>query len=252
MAVIRYADSWLEPERLGTYKPYRPTFEQSAKLGETHRRLLSAPLKPGSVAIDIGIPGSLRREDAAKLYELMYFGEGNALVLGAGQGLAAAISAQAIYDSGRRAMVVAVDANGWRLESARANLAALNLEENAEFVEAQPGAFSELGSSRGLKFGAVFVDHSTAYADVRSVCKHLPNLVADDGFVLFHDFNDRRNRDETKNRYGVYSGVLDALPVPPFSFFGVFGCTGVYRLLSRAAEEGHQDGVGVTSMISRN
>jgi predicted O-methyltransferase YrrM len=229
MAVIRYADSWLDLSRLGTYQPYRPTFADCATLGETHQRLLTAPLKPGSVKIDIGIPGSLRREDAAKLYELVHLGSGHTLVLEAGHGLAAAISAQAIYDAGRSGMVVAVDGKGWRLDRARESLAQLNLEQFVEFVEADPVAFCKVGASHALYFGVVFVDHSTSYAEERSVCGTLPSLVAEGGFVLFHDFNDRRNRDSAGKGYGVYSGVLDGLPIPPFSFYGIFGCSGLYR-----------------------
>jgi predicted O-methyltransferase YrrM len=229
MAVIRHAETWIDLDHLGASRPYRYTFDEGMRLGATHRRLLTAPLQPGSVAIDTGIPGSLRREDAAKLYELVFFGAGNALVLGSGQGLAAAIAAQAIYDSGRAAIVVAVDASGSRIERSRANLAALNLRENVELVEDEPAAFCDQGASRGLRFGVIFADHSTTYGYVRSLCRSLPALTPEGGFVLFHDFNDRRNGAPGERGYGVYAGVLDGLPAPPFEFYGVFGCTGLFR-----------------------
>src|SRR4051812_21217161 len=119
MAVIRHADTWIELYQLGKRQPYRPTYSESLTLGPTHRRLLDAPLKPGSVVIDIGIPGSLRREDAAKLYELAFFGQGDVLVMGLGHGLSAAIVAQAIYDANRTGKVVGVDVDPHTVQRTR-------------------------------------------------------------------------------------------------------------------------------------
>ncbi len=229
MAVIRHADSWLEPHELGAKRPYRPTYSESITLGPTHRRLLEAPLKAGSVAIDIGIPGSLRREDAAKLYELAYFARGDVLELGCARGLSTAIVAQAVHDAGRAARVVSIDPQSRMIEQARANLAAYNLLAGVELVPGDAPAVCHSLVARGRRFGLVFVDHSHAYGEVLAVCGLLPSLVEEGGFVLFHDFNDRRNKDQTDTGYGVYAGVVDGLPEPPFSFYGAFGCTGLYR-----------------------
>ena len=237
MAVIRHADTWVELYQLGKRQPYRPTYSESITLGPTHRRLLEAPLKPGSVVIDIGLPGSLRREDAAKLYELAYFGQGDVLVMGLGHGLSAAIIAQAICDAGREGKVVGVDDDQHTVARVRGNLAAYNFTDKAELVQEVPVSFVRTATGRRRRFGLVFVDHSTAYADVLAVCGLLPELIDAGGFVLFHDFNDRRNRDSANGAYGVYSGVGDGLQVPPFAFYGVFGCTGLYR------QEGSDDGL---------
>src|SRR5215213_3283587 len=177
MAVIRHLDSWVESHELGTKRPYLPTYSESLTLGPTHRRLLEAPLKPGSVAIDIGIPGSLRREDAGKLYELAYFGQGDVCVLGSSHGLASAIIAQALYDADRPGAVVGVDVEPRLATRGRANLAAYGLDHKAEFVQETPLSFCNSRAAQGRSFGFMFVDHSSNYADVLAVSVLLPSLL---------------------------------------------------------------------------
>ena len=227
--IIQHADSWVGQAELGATRPYRPTFGTTPFINETHQRLLEAPLKPDSVVIDIGIPGSLRREDAAKLYELAYFGKGDVLEFGCARGLSTAIITQAVYDAGRNARVVSFDSKPRMIERTRANLGVLNLREWVELVEGDAVMIGRSLIDQGRTFGFVFVDHSPAYGDVLAVCRLLPSLVNDGGFVLFHDFNDRRNRDQANSDYGVYWGVVDGLPAPPFAFYGAFGCAGLYR-----------------------
>jgi predicted O-methyltransferase YrrM len=235
---IRHQESWVELDQLGASRPYRPTFSEAHTLGATFHRLLEAPLKPDSVVIDIGIPGSLRREDAAKLYEMAYFAEGYLLELGCARGLSTAIIAQGLHDSGRTARVVSVDLEPRMIQRTQANLGSLNLRERVELLQGDAAMIGRSLVAQGRTFGFVFVDHSHAYADVLTVCRLLPSLVKDGGFVLFHDFNDRRNKDRVNPSYGVYSAVIDGLPTPPFAFFGVFGCAGLYRQDRAAAGEG--------------
>jgi len=241
MAVIRHEDSWVDKPALGKVQPYRPTYSESLTLGPTHRRLLEAPLKPGSAAIDIGIPGSLRREDAAKLYELAFFGQGDVLILGLGHGLGAAIVAQAFHDGGHTGAIIGVDGDARAVTRTRASLDTYNFTEMVEVRQESPLALCRSYGAKGRLFGLVFADHSTAYADVVGMCRLLPSLVDEGGFVLFHDFNDRRNRDASHGNghgnggYGVYTGVIDGLPSPPFAFYGSYGCTGLYRKVDLAA-----------------
>lgn len=245
MAVTRHTDSWVELQHLGASKPYRATYEASLELGATHRRLLEAPRKPGSVTIDIGIPGWLRREDAAKLYELAYFASGDVLELGCARGLSTAIIAQAIIDAGRKARVLSVDLDPRMVNRARENLAAYNLLSDVEFVQGDAAVACRALVDDERTFGFAFVDHSHTYADVFAVCKLLRDLVDEGGFVLFHDFNDRRNADQSNAGYGVYTGVMDGLPVPPFAFYGVFGCAGLYRHESSRAPALRRSGEGL-------
>lgn len=243
MAVFPHMDSWVELGDLGKNRPYHPTYSEAMTLGPTHRRLLDAPLKPSSVCIDIGIAGSLRREDAAKLYELAFFGEGDVLVLGLGHGLAAAIVAQAVLDADRTCTIFGVDEEPRVIARVRANLAAYNFTSRIELVPEHPATFCRSRVADGRTCGLVFVDHSTDYHDVRAVTGLFPSLLADGGFALFHDFNDRRNKD-AGNGYGMYAGVIDGLPSPPFAFFGAFGCTGLYRKETSPVNTSHHRLVG--------
>jgi hypothetical protein len=81
----------------------------------------------------------------------------------------------------------------------------------------------------GHRFGFVFVDHSHEYGPVRDVCEVLDRIVGPRAFVLFHDFNDPRNNDSANPDYGVSQAVFDALPAARFEFYGMFGCTALYR-----------------------
>ena len=228
--VVQHKDTWIEVRNLGDPRRYRPTFEGDPIVNETHRMLLEAPLKAGSVSIDIGIPGSLRREDAAKLYELTYFGQGRVLLVGAGYGLAAVIVALALHEAGRKAEIIIVDPDARAISRSRSTLADCGITEDVTFVQDDPITYCASQHASGKAFGLVFVDHLTAHADIKAVCQCLPVVVEPGGFVLFHDFNDRRNRAATQaSGYGIYQGVTEGLASPPFAFYGVFGCSGLYR-----------------------
>jgi hypothetical protein len=57
----------------------------------------------------------------------------------------------------------------------------------------------------------------------------LPAIVGSGGFCLFHDFNDRRNEDPDEPDYGVHRAVADGLDPESFEFYGIYGCSGLYR-----------------------
>jgi len=61
----------------------------------------------------------------------------------------------------------------------------------------------------------------------------LHQLIAPGGFVLFHDFNDARNRTD----FGIYQAVLENFTDREFIFSGLFGCTAVYRKLPTFREK---------------
>jgi hypothetical protein len=79
------------------------------------------------------------------------------------------------------------------------------------------------------QFGFIFIDHSHAYTPVYEVCRALDGLVTLGGFCLFHDFNDIRNRDRNDIDHGVYQAVRDGLDKERFEFYGIYGCSGLYR-----------------------
>ncbi len=54
-------------------------------------------------------------------------------------------------------------------------------------------------------------------------------MVNPGGFCLFHDFNDRRNADPAETNYDVYRAVTEGLDPKVFEFYGIYGCTALYR-----------------------
>ena len=62
-----------------------------------------------------------------------------------------------------------------------------------------------------------------------SACRLLPGVLEPGAFCLFHDYNDPRNADPLDDDYGVYQGVTDGLAPARFSFWGIYGCTGLFR-----------------------
>jgi predicted O-methyltransferase YrrM len=230
LPIVRHVETWVKKGELGKKRRYRPTFGTLPVINESHRKLFEAPLRAGTESIDVGIPDALRRADAAKLYELAYFGHGDVLVLGSGRGLSATIVTQAIQDASREARVIAVDGDPHMVRRTRANLDASG-GVTVDVVQQDPEAFCRERAELGNRFGLVFIDYLTDNAEVRAVCRVLPDLVAEGGFVLFHDFNDRRNgKVGEADAYGIYSGVKKGLSTPPFAFYGVFGSVGLYRL----------------------
>lgn len=231
----KHPDSFLGLADLGTQIPaYRPTFPgPNGYHTDFHRWLARCPLQNGVIALTNGwgepLTGWLRREDALKLYEIAYATSGDVLELGTLAGLSASILARAKQDQAQRDRVYSVDLSLHFLGQARANLASLGLLRQVDFVCADGVAFVQGAALRGKQFGFVFVDHSHAYAPVYDVCQVLPKIVRPGGFCLFHDFNDVRNRDEQDADYGVYQAVLAGLDRHAFEFYGIYGCTALYR-----------------------
>jgi predicted O-methyltransferase YrrM len=228
--VARHADTWVKPGKLGKNRRYKPTFGTLPFINDTHRRLLEAPLKPGTDFIDIGIPGSLRREDAAKLYELAYFSSGDLLVLGSAHELAATVVAQAMHDGGRTGRLTVVERDPRMLERARDALDAYGFGEVVQLECDNPVSFCRSRSGHNGQYDFVFIDNVPTRADIREICKLLPGLARNSGFVLFHDFNVRANgKADQGEGSGVYAAVVKSLQTLPFSFYGVFGTTALYR-----------------------
>lgn len=60
------------------------------------------------------------------------------------------------------------------------------------------------------------------------MCRELDKITAVGGFCLFHDYNDAKNN-QAEHDYGVYQAVMDGLDLARFEFYGIYGCTGLYR-----------------------
>lgn len=167
--------------------------------------------------------GWLWKADALKLYELGYYAEGDVLELGTYAGLSTCILAQAVIDSGRQGRVVPIDIAdfGWKANA--------DLNHVSQRIDFQLGPAIEKVQgliAAGRKFGFLFVDHSHTYAEVAAICPLLDQVTMPGSFVQFHDYNDSRNGCEPN--YGVWQAVVDTLPTS-FQFYGVYGCSGVYR-----------------------
>lgn len=232
-AVTRYADTWIDEDRLGSKYPfYRATFPLSGQFIDGDHAHLAACRMQGAI-IDTGIPGWLRPADALKLYEMAYFSPGDVLELGAYHGLSTSIEATALRNAGRGRRIVSLE-----LDPSAAAKAMRNTEAWADFrtfIIGDARASCQSLIAQRHTFGFAFVDHSHTYELVLAACEDLKFLLPAGGFALFHDFNDPKNGKHPD--YGVWQAVRDGFADGSFEFFGIFGCTGLWR-------RGHDGGLG--------
>lgn len=207
--------------------PYVPVHRfEGAAIDDFHAHLLNAPLEEGSVKIAMPIKGSLRREDAAKLYELAHFAEGDVLDIGTNRGLSASILSTALGDTGRKVLSVDMDP---KLSGIAAKSLAQHDHTNVECNVSEAGAWLEGLRSEGRKFGFAFVDHSHQYEPVRAVSSLLRDVLLPGSYVAFHDFIDHRNGKADFPDYDVARGAIDGMG-SDFLPAGCSGCMGVFRL----------------------
>jgi predicted O-methyltransferase YrrM len=197
-------------------------------INDVHRDLANMPLKDGTVQIDHPIRGSLRREDAAKIYELAYFANGPVADVGTNWGLSAAIAARALTDAGTPFCVQTVDIDPKMRQRAIANFTKHTIENIVPHV-CEAAAWLDAQCTDGNRFHFVFVDHSHEYAPVKNVCRQLADVMVEGGFVAFHDFYDKRNAGP-EDEFAVVQGVMDGLD-NTFRFCGASGCIAVFRLI---------------------
>ena len=219
--------------------PYNPTYAGKFPINEFHNYFTSCERENGVKILlnnDNGqlIPGMLRREDAMKIYELAFHAENNILELGCFRGLSTFIIAKAVLHSNSKKRITTVDINSGCIQSARANILTIDQVTNGR-VNLLESIVNDGGSAvsnlidAGRKYSFAFIDHSHAYDHVLDVCQKLDDVMEPGGFCLFHDYNDKRNNDNTETGYGVYSAVHDGLDESVFEFYGCYGCTGLFR-----------------------
>lgn len=229
LPIHQNTDSWLPLAEIGTrIPPYKPTFDFTSFINERHRTFSTCAVQNGFL-INIGIPGWLRREDALKLYELAYFTTGDILELGCYQGLSTSILAQAIKDSGRQKSVFSIDLEASHLASAEKQIRGRGLGEYVKFICGDGAEVCQTLIRENRQWGFIFIDHSHKYQAVVDVCQLLPKLLLNDGFCMFHDFNDGRSNDQNQAEYKVPQAVHDSLNKELFVFYGIFGCSAVYK-----------------------
>lgn len=233
--VFNNADTVLTLEQTSTERrfttPYRKTYDFPGNaIDAAHQRLMDAPLYETGM-MNLGIDGWLLPPDALKLYELGHFCSGDILELGTYRGLSTSILANALHQSKRKSSIVTVDLDPTAaLESLR-NLEQQNVDgrERVKYVHGDAIAFVADLARQRRRYPFAFVDHSHRYEHVLPTCERLHEIILPGGFVLFHDYNDPRNADTQNPDYGVYQGVHDGLKRDAFQFWGVFGCTGLFR-----------------------
>ena len=230
----RNSDTYLNAEQIGKRFPeYRKTYDfPGAYINESHRSYAECPLISDTL-IDVGIQGWLRRADALKLYEMGYFTKGDVLEFGTYQGLSTSILSRANYDSGLLRNIYSVDIDRSFQDIAKNNLKERDLAKNVHFHLSDSHDFLSSMQEKGKKFGFVFIDHSHEFEPVFDVCRHLEDLLLMGGFCLFHDYNDPNSFDFSTKDFKVYQAVNEGLDKGRFGFYGIFGCTVLYRLCTR-------------------
>lgn len=232
-----HKESFLSLEDLGKVTPsYQATFEFSGNfINENHAYFATCPITrkwlielrtnrtSGSV-----INGWLRREDALKIYEMAYFVSGDILELGTYHGLSTFILSQANADSPRKKHIYSVELDREAVAVAQQNLDLAGLQNDVTLLVTDAQTAITEFAAQGKKFEFVFVDHSHTYDAVFNVCKDLDKIMLPEGFCLFHDFSDDRNRVDN-DEYGVYQGVMEGLNPREFQFYGIYGCAALYR-----------------------
>jgi hypothetical protein len=228
----RYPDTNLTLAQTATDQrfvmPYRPSFDFPGNfIDDTHARFATCPTRDGM--IDIGIPGWLLPADALKLYELGYFCGGDILELGTYRGLSTSILLRASVAAGRPNKILSIDLDPGAQDAGRATIAGMAGAERVYFFNTDGDEALGTFTRAKRRFSFCFIDHSHRYEHVLSACRALYPVMLPGSFCLFHDYNDQRNADPGCDDYGVWQGVNDGLPKTQFAFWGVFGCTGLFR-----------------------
>lgn len=231
----KHPESWLGPIELGTCFPdYKPNFGFPGEYIDSFHTAIGSSAKGAglinpSAMFGTPIEGWLRRADALKLYELGYFVEGDILELGSYQGLSTCILSQANYNSGNKKHIYSIDLSAQRSSKTIESLQVTGLDRNVETICSEATAAAKRLAANGRQFQFAFIDHSHCYKPVFDVCRVLATIVTPGGFCLFHDFNDSRNEDPAQPDYGVYRAVVEGLEEDFFEFYGIYGCTALYR-----------------------
>lgn len=208
--------------------PFQKTYASGGEfLNERHRGLVQK-LHPSGM-IDLGIEGWLLPPDALKLYELAYCCLGDILELGSYRGLSATVMNWACNDSEKNNVIVSVDLDPVAVEGSRQQLTGQFGGGRVHFFQDDAGTAVRNLAMVKRQFDFAFVDHSHRYEHVFDACQSLHRVVHLDGFALFHDFNDPRNAAANEDEYGVYQGVMDGLRTDRWEFWGIYGCTGLFR-----------------------
>jgi predicted O-methyltransferase YrrM len=212
--------------------PYQKTYDfGGAFINESQHRLALSRMHDNADIINIGIDGWLLLADALKLYELAFFCSGDIIELGTYKGLSTSIVAEASWDSGRKFEIVSVDLSSQHCADAKQGMASRRTpgRENVHFFACDAIQFVRDTAEAPRLYELAFIDHSHQYQHVYDTCVELHRILVPGAFALFHDYNDPRNAHPDVPDYGVYQAVTDGLPDEYFEFWGIYGCSGLFR-----------------------
>lgn len=168
---------------------------------------------------------------------MAYYAEGEILELGCFKGLSTSIMARAALDAGRGTRITTNDRKQVHTRDTMKHLAERGLDAHVT-AHAIPGkVFLNQLYAKGREFSFAFIDHAHLYVPMRDACRMLKPLIVDGGFCLFHDYNDPRNQDPPGTGFGVGLAVQKYLDPAAFEFYGIYGCTGLFRRRPRALQE---------------
>jgi hypothetical protein len=149
--------------------------------------------------------------------------------LGTFRGLSTSVLLRASVAAGLNNHILSIDLDPEAPAAGRATLAGMEGEKRVLFFKTDGDKALATFRRAGRNFAFCFIDHSHSYERVLSACRVLHHVVRRGGFCLFHYYNNQRNSRADCPDYGVWLGVNEGLDRRRFEFWGVFGCTGLFR-----------------------
>lgn len=180
-----------------------------------------------ALALVENIPGWLRSEDAAKLYELASESPGPILEIGTYHGKSAVLMALAARDAGRDATVYTLDLDPTFIAAAAEQAERVGVAERIQFVRGTLRSF--VRAYPRLEPSFTFVDGDHTRRGTQRDLVVLDRLVPAGGLVLFHDFGDPRNDDPGCREVDVRAAVETSWVPDQCDFLGTFGVCGLFR-----------------------
>jgi SAM-dependent methyltransferase/predicted O-methyltransferase YrrM len=208
--------------------PYRPAFARSGDFIDGSHRAIG-PVGDSAAMMRSDIPGLLRVADGLSLYEFAYHAGGDILELGASGALSTSILCRAVRNSRSGVQVVAVDASPARHRETSGILSDRALDHCYRGLVGNAAPILSDLARHGRQIGFAFIDFAQSYEAVKGACDLLTGLMIPGGFMLFHDFDDVRNRTELEH-FGIYRAVRDYVQdTEGAAFLGMVGCCAIVR-----------------------
>ncbi len=211
----------------GVIAAWQPIYAYTTPfVDEGHRAITEIKTLGGLLRADID--GYLRPADALAIYEAAHFAQGDIIEFGSAWGLSTSFLCEAAINArrGRRVYSVEIDPNFQQIT--RKHIVERRLEACHAVLPGEASAMAASMISRGKKMGFAFVDFDPGLDANRAFVAQLPQLMRKGSLIIFHDFNDARNRDPKV--CSVHQAVSEFCARPDVEYLGVAGCCAVTRL----------------------